>query len=80
MTAPLPAGTVTIADLYRELTGMRADVTRALTRIEVIDSRDTDHEARIRILERFRYTLMGVAVVVGAGSGYIGYLLGHAAR
>jgi hypothetical protein len=85
MDEGLPAGVITMADLYRELTGMRADVARALTRIEVIDTRNgdadklhADHEARIRALEQFRYKLLGAAVVIGGASGYVGYLLGHA--
>lgn len=81
----LQAGTVTVADLYRELVGMRHDVTAALTRIEVIDAARpssekqlADHENRIRKLEVFRYTAAGVSVIGGVGAGWIGYLLGHA--
>ena len=81
----LVTGNVTIGDLYRELVGMRADLSRVLAHQEATDLINrgaeqihADHEARLRILERFRYTLMGVAIVVGAGSGYAGYLLGHA--
>lgn len=80
----LAPGTVTMGDLYRELVGMRQDITRALTRIEVIDSRNgdadrttADHEARLRQLERFRYTLAGLSLIGGVGAGWIGYLLGH---
>jgi len=81
----LVPGTVTIADLYRELVGMRSDLTRVLTHQEAIDTRNisadrihADMEARLRVLERFRYTLVGVCVVLSGASGYIGYLLGHA--
>ena len=80
----LVTGNVTIGDLYRELVGMRSDLTRVLAHQEATDllhrnaeQISADHEARLRMLERFRYTLMGVAIVVGAGSGYAGYLLGH---
>jgi len=38
----------------------------------------TDHENRIRALERFRFTLGGLAVIGGAVAGYVGYILGHA--
>jgi len=69
----LPPGAVTLADLYRELVGMRSEIGRALTRIEVIDSRSeeadrlhSDHETRLRTLERFRFSLMGAAVAVSA--------------
>lgn len=82
----LQPGTVTIADLYRELVAMRADVARALTRIEVIDSRNKgaddlhlDHERRLRQLEAFRWKLAGIAITVsvlcGLLSGYLTYLL-----
>lgn len=78
-------GTVTMADLYRELVAMRTDVARALTRIEVIDSRNgdadklhADHESRIRTLEAFRWKLVGIALAVsltcGVLSGYLTYL------
>ena len=80
----LAPGAVTTADLYRELVGMRADIVKALTRIEVIDTRTTaddnqreDHEKRLRVLEAFRWKLTGVAVILSAASGYAGYLIGH---
>lgn len=79
----LPAGQVTIADLYRELVGIRGDVVRAMERVAVLDARNhdadtlhTDHEARIRILERFRYAVMGASVVVSGAAGTLGWLLG----
>lgn len=81
----LPAGQVTIADLYRELSGMRADVGRALTRMEVLDNRTadadrlhSDHETRIRKLEAFRWQLVGIYVVLTLIGVYVGYLVGHA--
>lgn len=80
-------GAVTVADLYRELVGMRGDLARVLAHQEAIDlinrSADqihADHEGRLRILERFRYTLAGLAVIGGMASGFLGYLLGHAVR
>lgn len=82
----LPAGQVTIADLYRELTGMRTDIGKALTRLEVIDARDQaaaevdrDHEGRLRALEAFRWKLVGIAlcisVAAGLLSGYLTYVI-----
>jgi hypothetical protein len=86
MTDLIP-GSVTIGDLYRELVGMRSDLSRVLAHQEATDliNRSSeqihaDHEARLRALEKFRFTLGGVAVVVGAASGYVGYLLGHVAH
>ena len=80
----LVPGAVTIADLYRELVGMRSDLTRVLAKQEATDVRNqsaeitvTDHETRIRALERFRFTLGGLAIVGGAAAGWVGYILGH---
>jgi hypothetical protein len=50
------------------------------TQLAVMDTKlsaITDHESRIRSLERFRYALVGAATVGGALSGLAGYLIGH---
>ena len=62
----IPAGAVTTADLYRELIGMRVDVARALTKLDAAAAIDSDHEQRLRALERFRFTLLGASVVASA--------------
>lgn len=88
MMTELAPGSVTVADLYRELVGMRADLSTVLTRQERIDVRsdaadrlNLDHEARLRMLESFRWKLTGIALAVstvaGTASGFIGYGLGH---
>lgn len=59
MTTPLiPPGQVTAADVLAATSEIRRDVAQVLTRVEVIDARDTshaaqlaDHEARIRLVE-----------------------------
>lgn len=70
--------------IQTDMSALRADVSKALTRIEVIDSRNQnadglhrDYESRLRLLERFRWTLGGVSLVGGFLSGFLGYLLGH---
>lgn len=74
-----------MADLYRELIGMRADVAQALTKIELNNARlvdvarvDADHEARLRTLERFRYALLGASSLVGILSGALAAVAGVA--
>lgn len=81
---PLPDGSITIKDLFNELHGLRSDLTRVLTHMERVDTRNevadtlhADHEARLRMLERFRWTLAGVSLAGGGIAGYAGYLLGH---
>lgn len=63
----IPSGAVTTADLYRKLEGMSDLMIRLEERVSALP----DHEARIRLLERFRYTLMGVAASTGAAAGII---------
>jgi hypothetical protein len=70
---------------YREVVDMRTDITKALTRIEVIDSckadsdkLHTDHETRLRALEHFRFTLLGAAVAVSAVISVAGTWIGFA--
>ncbi len=72
----LAPGTVTVADLYRELTGLRTDVGKALIRLEHVDTVNqaaeqlhSDHEARLRVLESFRWKAAGAAAVAGAAAG-----------
>ena len=73
---------IDISDLYREVTGMRAEVIAALTKLAVIETRNmladqshADQEMRLRSLERFRYGLMGAAVLAGSLAGFISALL-----
>ena len=73
---------IDIADLYREVTGMRAEVITILTKLAVIETRNlladqarTDQEIRLRSLERFRYGLMGAAVLAGSLAGFISAIL-----
>jgi hypothetical protein len=54
----LPTGQVTIGDLYRELVGMRGDLARSLSKLEVMEARhgdaerqQADHEGRLRTME-----------------------------
>lgn len=54
----IPAASVTVADLYHELVGMRTDVATMLTKMERVDERgaasdrtQADHETRLRDLE-----------------------------
>ena len=54
----IPSSQVTIGDLYRELVGMRGDLSRSLSKLEVIESRNNDadrihndHESRLRTAE-----------------------------
>jgi len=67
----LPAGQVTIADLYRELTGMRRDLAEVVTGNRLAEERHNinvkDHEdynQRIRTLERGWWKVAGAAMTV----------------
>jgi len=53
---------VTNLDLYAVVTGMDTKLDRALSDI-------TDHETRIRVLEKLIWKAMGWAAAIGAGVG-----------
>lgn len=76
----IPPGAVTVADLYRELSGLRNDIQQALTTLKVIEATApaqlADHESRIRALERFRFSLLGAAVTISATVSALGTWIG----
>jgi len=66
----IAASSVTVADLYHELVGMRADVATMLTKMEQVDERGTasdrvqaDHETRLRGLENAVPSLLEVRIM-----------------
>lgn len=67
----VPAGAVTTADLYRKLESISDSLIRVDERIKVLP----DMEARIRLLEKFRFTLMGAAAMTGLTSGVLSGIL-----
>lgn len=71
----MESGAVTTADLYRKLENISDLMIRLEERVSILP----DHESRIRMLEKFRYTLMGAALLAGTASGIVAALLtrGH---
>jgi len=71
----LPPGVVTTADLYRKLGDISETVIRMEERVKVLP----DFEERLRVVERFRYTLMGASLFAGTALGIVAALLtrGH---
>ena len=78
-TAP---GQVTIADLFRVMSGIQIELSKVVTRLEVINKRNdiadlqhADYETRLRNLESFKAKLVGVSLFVGTVAGVLsGYL------
>jgi hypothetical protein len=75
------------SQIATDVSALRADTSKAITHLEIIDTRNKyadefhrDVEARIRLLERFRYTLLGISLVMGFLSGFLGYYIGHLAK
>lgn len=63
-----------IYDLLLENTRVTRDLAGKVTAIE---TRDTDHETRIRALERWRWELGGVITIVAwGGSAVVSWLTG----
>ena len=61
---------VTTKDIYDEVKGMRGDFKEAVTLLKDTIKDVNDHEKRIRVLEKWRYTLP-VSLVL-AVSGLLG--------
>jgi hypothetical protein len=71
----IPAGAITSADLYRKMEDLRVNVTIALEKISAFDRMAGDYEARLRVLERFRFTLLGASAAIGTCSGVLSALI-----
>lgn len=56
---------------------LKTSVAVISTKLDNIESRGTDHESRIRSLERFRWTVLGAASIAGGGLGYLASYLGQ---
>lgn len=78
----LTPGQVTVADLYRELTGIRKDLTEVLSGSRLSEERHNtnveqhqDYERRLRLLERGWMRTSGAAAAVAAIVSVVTYLL-----
>lgn len=89
--AELQPGTVTAADVLRQVEGVgqdlraaRVDLAQVGVTLAVIDTRTqlaataaADHETRIRVLEGFRAKLLGISIAVSSGTGIATGILGY---
>jgi hypothetical protein len=73
--------------IQQDITLLRKDIVKALTHLEVLDSKITafgeiqkDHEVRMRLLERFHRTVLGFAIMSNAATGFAGYWIAHLLR
>lgn len=71
----LAPGSITTADLYRELTAMTVKLAVLEDQGRRGEQERGDHEARLRRLEQFRWTIFGAASAIGSASGIISALL-----
>lgn len=71
----LAAGAITTADLFRELTNMTVKLAVIESQTTRAEQQYSDHETRIRAIERFRWTLFGAAAAVGSASGVVSAVL-----
>ena len=69
----MPVASVSVLDVFAKVVEMQVQLASINVKLDDLP----DHEARLRVLERFRYTLVGLATVVGGLAGYAGYLIGH---
>lgn len=65
--------TITIKDVYTQVTALVGHMQAVDTRNHMADEIHQDHEARLRILERWRYSLP-VSLLVSGGSALVAAL------
>ena len=68
---PQPVHVIGLLDVYAEQVKMGAQLDVIKEQLKAIP----DHEARMRALERFRFTLLGAAIAGEALAGVIGWFL-----
>ena len=68
--------------IQADLSSVRTNISSVGTTLAVLservsENRLSDVESRLRLLERFRYTWVGVSTIVSVIVGFIGYWIGH---
>jgi hypothetical protein len=73
-----------LTQIQQDIVMLRNDVAKALAHLDVIDSKSTaaneiqkDHEVRLRLLERFRWTILGFTIMGNTLAGFTGYWIAH---
>lgn len=58
---------ITLDTIYEQVIATKDLASKLVDKVDAIEKRDSDHETRIRALERKVWTAAGAAAVVGAG-------------
>jgi hypothetical protein len=66
---PLGVVTITAREIYEEIVGMREDVRAVAQTQSGVDKTLSDHERRIRAVERLAYVATAVTGLVATGAG-----------
>lgn len=61
--------TITNREIYDQVVATKDLTAKLVDKVEAIEKRDGDHETRIRALERWRWTVAGIAAAVSAAGG-----------
>lgn len=61
--------TITNREIYDQVLATKDVLGKLVDKVDAIEKRDGDHETRIRALERWRWTVVGIAAAVSAAGG-----------
>lgn len=75
MSAPEGGVVITLADIYRQLVGLTARVDVAIGKVDGAIEHQTDHEARLRSLERSRWPIASVSTLIALASLLVAILV-----
>jgi hypothetical protein len=76
---PIPDGSVVITptEVYAEVRATGDAVRQLAAKLDGVPQQLSDHEMRLRALERLVWRAAGAGCVLGAGAGYAASTLGH---
>ena len=65
-----------------DVSAIRGDMSTVTTKLAILETRVSEHwltdiESRLRVLERFRFLLMGMAILASLGAGFLGSVIQH---
>jgi hypothetical protein len=61
--------TITNREIYDQVLATKDLTAKLVDKVDAIEKRDGDHETRIRSLERWRWTVVGIAAAISAAGG-----------
>lgn len=63
--------TITNREIYDQVLATKEVLNKLVDKVDAVEKRDGDHEARMRALEQWRWKLAGILTVVSAAASAV---------